>query len=33
VKYGLGCLSVGAEFRLAKWGLVRSKRFPQPGPP
>jgi glycosyltransferase involved in cell wall biosynthesis len=30
VKYGLGCLSVGAEFRLAKWGLVRSKRFPQP---
>jgi glycosyltransferase involved in cell wall biosynthesis len=32
VKYGLGCLSVGAEFRLAKWGLVRSKRFPQPRP-
>jgi glycosyltransferase involved in cell wall biosynthesis len=29
VRYGLGCLSTGAEFRLAKWGLVASKRFPQ----
>ena len=31
VKYGLGCLSVGVEFRLAKWGLVRSKLFPKSG--
>jgi glycosyltransferase involved in cell wall biosynthesis len=28
VKYGFGCLATAAVFRLAKWGLVRSSRFP-----
>ncbi|HEY5041315.1 MAG TPA: glycosyltransferase family 2 protein, partial [Verrucomicrobiae bacterium] len=28
-KYGFGCLSVGAQFRLAKMGLCRSKLFPK----
>ncbi len=28
VKYGFGCLSVGAKFRLAKMGLMKSKLFP-----
>jgi glycosyltransferase involved in cell wall biosynthesis len=28
VKYGFGCLSIAAQFRLAKWGLRRSPRFP-----
>ena len=28
VQYGLGCLATAATFRLAKWGLVRSRRFP-----
>jgi hypothetical protein len=28
VKYGFGCLATAAQFRLAKWGLVRSDRFP-----
>ena len=28
IRYGLGCLSTGIVFRLAKWGLVRSTRFP-----
>jgi glycosyltransferase involved in cell wall biosynthesis len=28
VKYGLGCLWVGVEFRLARWGAIQSKRFP-----
>jgi glycosyltransferase involved in cell wall biosynthesis len=28
VRYGMGCLWVSAIFRLAKWGLVRSARFP-----
>jgi glycosyltransferase involved in cell wall biosynthesis len=28
VQYGFGCLSTAASFRLAKWGLVRSARFP-----
>ncbi len=27
VKYGFGCLSVGAQFRLAKWGLGRPRLF------
>ena len=27
VKYGCGCLLVGAQFRLAKWGLGRTGRF------
>jgi glycosyltransferase involved in cell wall biosynthesis len=26
--YGLGCLATALTFRLAKWGLVRSRRFP-----
>lgn len=29
VKYGLGCLATAAAFRLAKWGLLRSKLFPR----
>jgi glycosyltransferase involved in cell wall biosynthesis len=28
VKYGFGCLGTAAQFRLAKWGLYRSDRFP-----
>src|SRR5437016_3924465 len=28
VKYGFGCLGTGLAFRLAKWGLGGSKRFP-----
>ena len=28
VKYGFGCLNTAAQFRLAKWGLLRSPRFP-----
>jgi glycosyltransferase involved in cell wall biosynthesis len=28
VKYGLGCLATASVFRLAKWGLVKSPRFP-----
>jgi glycosyltransferase involved in cell wall biosynthesis len=28
VKYGFGCLGTGLKFRLAKWGLLRSKLFP-----
>ena len=28
VRYGFGCLVTGAQFRLAKWGLWRSDRFP-----
>jgi glycosyltransferase involved in cell wall biosynthesis len=28
VTYGLGCLTTAATFRLAKWGLFRSPRFP-----
>ena len=27
IRYGLGCLTTGVEFRLAKWGLLTSKRF------
>jgi len=30
IKYGFGCLSTGAKFRLAKWGLGSSKLFPRP---
>lgn len=29
VKYGLGCLATGIQFRLNRWGLLRSKRFPR----
>ena len=28
-KYGLGCLSIGSQFRLAKWGLWSSPLFPK----
>jgi len=28
VQYGLGCLATAAAFRLAKWGVIRSPRFP-----
>lgn len=28
VKYGLGCLATAASFRLARWGVIRSPRFP-----
>lgn len=31
-KYGLGCLATGLRFRLARWGLLSSRRFPGPGP-
>ena len=29
VTYGFGCLGVAVQFRLAKWGLAASKRFPK----
>src|ERR671913_2365894 len=28
VKYGFGCLNTAMQFRLARWGLLRSPRFP-----
>jgi glycosyltransferase involved in cell wall biosynthesis len=28
IKYGLGCISTGLKFRLAKMGLMKSKLFP-----
>lgn len=28
VKYGFGCLATAAQFRLAKWRLLKSPRFP-----
>lgn len=28
VKYGFGCLATAMAFRLAKWGVIRSARFP-----
>lgn len=31
VQYGLGCLATAGQFRLAKWGMVRSPRFPKIG--
>lgn len=31
VVYGFGCLATALEFRLAKWGFVRSRRFPARG--
>ncbi len=27
VRYGVGCLVTALEFRLARWGMLRSKRF------
>ena len=29
VRYGFGCLATGATFRLAKWGVLRSPRYPR----
>jgi hypothetical protein len=29
VRYGFGCLSTAAQFRLARWGLLRSPKFPR----
>jgi hypothetical protein len=29
VKYGFGCMATGLEFRLARAGLLTSKRFPK----
>jgi glycosyltransferase involved in cell wall biosynthesis len=29
VKYGFGCLATAMTFRLAKWGVVRSPKFPR----
>jgi glycosyltransferase involved in cell wall biosynthesis len=28
VRYGFGCLATALVFRMTKWGLVRSRRFP-----
>lgn len=28
VKYGLGCLATGSQYRLARWGLASYERFP-----
>ncbi len=28
IRYGFGCLGTGLRFRLAKWGLLKSARFP-----
>ena len=27
--YGIGCMTTGLKFRLAKWGLIRPRLFPQ----
>jgi len=27
IKYGFGCLATGAKFRLARWGILRSRLF------
>jgi glycosyltransferase involved in cell wall biosynthesis len=29
VRYGFGCLGTAVTFRLARWGVVRSRRFPR----
>jgi glycosyltransferase involved in cell wall biosynthesis len=31
VRYGFGCLNTAAQFRLARMGLLQSKRFPKGG--
>jgi glycosyltransferase involved in cell wall biosynthesis len=31
VRYGFGCVGTALTFRLARWGLVRSRRFPSAG--
>src|SRR5437773_1140515 len=30
IRYGVGCLATATTFRLAKWGIIRSKLFPRP---
>lgn len=32
VRYGFGCLATAAVFRLCRWRLMRSARFPRPCP-
>lgn len=32
IQYGFGCLATAVTFRLAKWGLIRSRLFPVPRP-
>lgn len=32
VRYGFGCLATAAAYRLARWKLVHSQRFPRPRP-
>jgi hypothetical protein len=29
VTYGIGCLTTALAFRLSRWGIVRSRRFPR----
>jgi glycosyltransferase involved in cell wall biosynthesis len=29
IQYGMGCLSTAMTFRLARWGMIRSKLFPR----
>jgi hypothetical protein len=29
VRYGFGCLGTALGFRLARWGLIRSPKFPR----
>ena len=29
IQYGMGCLSTAITFRLARWGMIRSKLFPR----
>jgi len=33
LKYGIGCLRTALGYRLARWGLVRSRLFPDDGRP
>ena len=33
LRYGIGCLETAVVFRLAKWGLISSRRFPSSKPP
>jgi hypothetical protein len=29
IRYGFGCLSTALLFRLSRWGMVRSRLFPE----
>jgi hypothetical protein len=33
VRYGFGCVRTAVEFRLARWGVLRSRLFPARGEP